>query len=160
MRPVPTALPDVPADGRRVGVAARPDHGDAGGPGGPRGDGRDVRPVHGSVPRLPRVRGRLSVARALRTDDGSGANADRTAPASPCEVPSPTRPRSGASLEEAHMGGGRAHSARAPVHAPAHPGLDPAGWRRAVRAAPTRHRASWPAPRDRRSPLWLRAGPM
>ncbi len=109
------ALPDVPIDRRGVGVAARPDRGDAGGAGGPRVDGRDVRRVHGSLPRLPGVRGRLSVARAVRPDDGGGADADRARPFAPRTVPPVARPRRRPAVEDAHPARGRARSLRAPA---------------------------------------------
>ena len=91
VRPVPPPLPDVPADRRGVGVAARADRRHAF---GRRGNGRGrrhVRDVHGPVPGVSRVRGRLSVARAVRPDDGARARPGGTAPHPPRAVPAVAR---------------------------------------------------------------------
>ena len=83
--------------------------------------------VHGPLPRVPRVRGRLPVARAVRADDGGGADADRTAPFAAREVPPLARPRRRAPVADADLARGRARSARAPVPPGARPGADPHG---------------------------------
>ena len=81
--PVPPPLSDVPADRRGVGVAARTDHGHAVGRRGHGRRRRHVRRVHGPVPGVPCMRGRLPVARAVRPDDGArrASRSNRSAPA-------------------------------------------------------------------------------
>ena len=87
VRPVPAALPDVPADRRGVGIASRTDRGDAFGRRGHGRGRRHVRDVHGPLPRVPRVRGRLPLARAVRPDDGARPRAGRAAPTPARAVP-------------------------------------------------------------------------
>ena len=87
MRAVPPPLSDVPADRRGVGVASWTDRGHAF---GRRGHGRvddTFADVHGPVPGMSRMRGRLSVARAVRSDDGARAGSGGTAPHPPRAVP-------------------------------------------------------------------------
>ena len=159
--PVPPPLSDVPADRRGVGVAARTDHGHAVGRRGHGRRRRHVRRVHGPVPGVPRVRGRLPVARAVRPDDGARARPGGTAPHPPRAVPPVART------------GRRAPAPRAPAdrhvlpaHRPAVPAAPDARARAtpdvAVRAAAAGDgaRRGDGCPRDGRRPLRVRAGPV
>ena len=159
--PVPPPLSDVPADRRGVGVAARTDHGHAVGRRGHGRRRRHVRRVHGPVPGVPCMRGRLPVARAVRPDDGARARPGGTAPHPPRAVPPVART------------GRRAAASRAPsdrhvlpAHRPAVPAAPDARARAtpdvAVRAVAAGHGTrrgdgcAW----DGRRPLRVRAGPV
>ncbi len=140
VRPVPAALPDLPRDRRGVGLTPRTHHRDAFGRGGPLRTRRDLRAVHGSVPRVSRVRGRVPVARPVRPDDGTRTGPDRTAALATRPTAPMARARGRAAEEEAALarGGPAADRTRLPPSARARP--RPPSFR-AVPAAPEGHRA-------------------
>jgi len=93
VRAVPPPLPDLPADRRGIRVAPWAHRRDAGGEPG-RGRARwHVRLVHGRVPGVPGMRGRVPIARAVRPDDGGRPRADRTHTRSRLTVPAVDRLR-------------------------------------------------------------------
>ncbi len=159
VRPVPPPLPDVPGDRRGVGLAARTDRRDAFGRRGPVRTRRDVRRIHGSVPRLSRVRGRVPLACAVRPNGRARSRADRAAPNATSAVPAMARARRRAPEEEAALARRGAAAAGASRPAPARPAAR-AETVRAVPPTPARHRAERRAARDGRAALGLRAGPM
>ncbi len=77
LRTVSESLPDVSGAGAGDGFAARADSPGAGRGPGPAGNRRELRDAHRSLPRLPRMRDRVSVGRAIRKDTGTCAGADR-----------------------------------------------------------------------------------
>jgi len=79
VRSVPAALPHLPRHRGGVGVTAWADRGDAFGGRGAVGARWDVRALHGSLPRVPSLRGRLSVARTVRSDGRTRARPGRAA---------------------------------------------------------------------------------
>ena len=77
---------------------------------GTAGGRRHVRRVHGPVPGVPSVRGRLPVARAVRPDDGAGARPGGTAPQPPRAVPPLARTRRRAAASRRSCGSPRSSS--------------------------------------------------
>ncbi len=125
------------------------------------GGRRHVRRLHGSVPGVPGLRGRLPVARAVRPDDGTGARPGGTAPEPACAVRPLARPRrhpaASRHLADRHvLPTGRATVPAAPD---ARAG---AATHLAVRAAPPRNRTAGGRgrPRDGGAPVRVRAGPL
>ena len=86
VRAVPAALPDLPGDGRGVGVAARADRGDACRPLRRSPARRRLHPLHGPVRAVPRLRGGLPVVGAVRPPDGRRARHPRQGDALPAVV--------------------------------------------------------------------------
>src|SRR6476619_4318647 len=80
VRPVPAALPDLSPDGGGIRVTPGADRGDARRAGWDRDPGPDLRGLHGPLPRVQGMRGRVPLARSVRPDDGGGPGADRAAP--------------------------------------------------------------------------------
>ena len=116
LRIVPECLPHVRRDAAGNGVAARPDRADEGGTRGAHRHQRAVGVALGIVPAVPRMRGGVSVGRALRAADGTHAGAgSRQQPAkSRIEPPVPTLP-AGCITPQQEIATGR--SSDAPVSA-------------------------------------------
>ncbi len=125
LRAVPPALSDVQADGRGTAIASRQDRGHADHSRRARAGRHHVRGVHGCLPRLSSVRGRLPLACPVRPHDGGGPRAGGTA-----QVPAITAgavdrfplgadpPVDGEGRGRTDPGGPAVH-AQAPPHAPA-----------------------------------------
>ena len=159
VRAVPAALSDVPAHRRGDGVPPRAHRRDARGRRRHRRGRRHLRLVHGPMPRLPGVRGRLSLARAVRPHDGARAHRTR-APSLAGRAPGAMdRARRRAAEAGVDPPRGRAAADRPAVHAPARAGADPTA-RVAVAAAAAGDRTArgGRGPRHRRRALGLRAG--
>ncbi len=152
LRPLPPPLPDLQADGRGVRIAARSHRRHAGGRRRTRGGGRRLRVVHGSVPFVQGVRGRVPLARPLRPDDGGREGADRAPPLSPRAPPALARIRRRAPASVASHRRGVAGAGGAPGASSPHP-LAGAASRSALPPAARGDRA------DRRRPGARHGGP-
>ena len=151
VRAVPAALPDVPAHRRGDGVTARAHRSDARGRRRHRRGRRHLRLVHGSMPRLPGVRGRLPLARAVRPHDGTRAHRAGAPSLAGRALRAMVRARRRAAEAGADPPRRRAAADRPSVHAPPRAGADPAtrvAVRGGCRRPPSRPKGSRSAARS------------
>ena len=106
---------------------------------------------------MPRVRGRVPLARAVRPDGRASARPGRTPANAPVAVPAMARPRCRAAEEEGALARGRPAAARAPRAPPTRPDVDA----QAIGAVPplaARDGAGGRGARDRRVAERVRPG--
>jgi glycolate oxidase FAD binding subunit len=119
LRAVPAALPDLPAHRRGVRVAARAYRRHARRLRGPGRGGRALHGVHGPVPFVPCLRGRVPLARALRPHDGAGPLPGRAVAAGAAPPGALARPGGRATARlAAHPGDGAAAAGQAAATRP------------------------------------------